>query len=103
MAAGTIGTLANMTTYDYLMTMEERERIRVPVAQLKAKLSEHLRAVQAGSTMIVVSHDLPVALLSPPPGTTPNIVVRRPDKGSPLQPPMGADILDLLRQERADR
>jgi prevent-host-death family protein len=95
------------------MTMEETEAIRVPVAQLKAKLSEHLRAVQAGSTLVVVSHDRPVALLGPPPGAASGLAIRPQRQGplplsrlrlpTPSEPRLGIEALDLLLQERSDR
>jgi antitoxin (DNA-binding transcriptional repressor) of toxin-antitoxin stability system len=102
-----------MTIDDYLMTMREEKYTRVQVAQLKARLSEHLRVVRSGRTVMVLNRDLPVALLTPPPGTGPSLTLRRPDPDSPvlskmtlppvLDPPLDQDIVDLLLQERADR
>jgi prevent-host-death family protein len=38
---------------------------RVGIADLKARLSEHLRAVKRGRALTVVDRDRPVAVLSP--------------------------------------
>lgn len=39
--------------------------MRVPVSQLKAKLSEHLRRVETGGTVIVLDRKRPIARLVP--------------------------------------
>jgi prevent-host-death family protein len=39
--------------------------MKVSVRELKARLSEHLRKVRHGQTILVTSHDKPVACLSP--------------------------------------
>ena len=106
-------SLAVVTIYDYAMTMNRRAYTRVQVAQLKARLSEHLRAAQAGETILVVSHDLPVALLTPPPDSSPTLVIKRPQRDAPplsrlelpppLDPPLGVDIVGLLLEERGER
>lgn len=41
--------------------------VRVPVSELKAKLSEHLRRVKAGETVLVTERGRTVAELRPPP------------------------------------
>ena len=48
-----------MTSHDYHVTM------KVGIADLKAHLSEHLRAVKKGRTLTVVDRDTPVAQLVP--------------------------------------
>jgi antitoxin (DNA-binding transcriptional repressor) of toxin-antitoxin stability system len=45
----------------------------VGVKELKARLSEYLRAVEAGETVLVTRHDEVVAELSPP---------RKPERGA---------------------
>ncbi|MBN1631715.1 MAG: type II toxin-antitoxin system prevent-host-death family antitoxin [Thermoleophilia bacterium] len=95
------------------MTMKRRDYTRVQVAQLKARLSEHLRAAQSGETILVVSHDLPVALLTPPPDSSPALVIRQPRRDAmplsklglppPLDPPLDVDVVDLLLEERGER
>jgi len=102
-----------MTIYDYYMTMKGRDYTRVQVAQLKARLSEHLRAAQSGKTILVVSHDLPVALLTPPPDSSPTLVIRHPRRNAAplselallpqLNPPLSIDAVDILLEERAER
>ncbi len=52
-----------MTIYDHNLPMAEDKR--VGVAQLKAHLSEHLRAVEDGETLIVLNHNRPVARIVP--------------------------------------
>src|SRR5712671_6027555 len=49
-----------MTTHDYLMVMK-----RVRIAQLKARLSEHVRDVRRGETYAVMDRETPVARLVP--------------------------------------
>ena len=49
-----------MTSHDYHMTMKT-----VGIADLKARLSEHLRAVKKGRTLTVLDRDTPVAHLVP--------------------------------------
>jgi antitoxin (DNA-binding transcriptional repressor) of toxin-antitoxin stability system len=49
-----------VTSHDYDMTMR-----RVGIADLKAHLSEHLRTVRNGRTLIVLDRDAPVARLVP--------------------------------------
>lgn len=93
--------------------MGEEKYTRVQVAQLKARLSEHLRVVRSGRTVMVVNRDQPVALLTPPPGKGPSLTLRLPDPDSPvlsemtlppaLDPPLGQDIVDVLLRERTDR
>lgn len=52
--------IVKMTTHDYDMTMK-----RVRIADLKARLSEHLRYVKRGHTLTVLDRDTPVARLVP--------------------------------------
>ena len=49
-----------MTSHDYHVTMKT-----VGIADLKAHLSEHLRAVKKGRSLTVVDRDTPVARLVP--------------------------------------
>ena len=49
-----------MTCCDYNLVMSN-----VRIADLKARLSEHLRAVRNGSTLTVLDRDTPVALIVP--------------------------------------
>ena len=49
-----------MTSHDYHVTMKT-----VGIADLKARLSEHLRAVKKGRSLTVVDRETPVAKLVP--------------------------------------
>jgi prevent-host-death family protein len=81
---------------------------RVGVAQLKAKLSEYLRAVRAGETFAVLDRSTPIARLAPiPDRSKPRI--RKPAPGAPApgrvplpEKPLklDLDIVDLLLDER---
>ena len=80
----------------------------VGTADLKAQLSEHLQAVRRGETIVVLDRREPIALIVPIAADGLELVVR-PAKGSiqdvPLLGPtrLGGDVLDQLREERADR
>ncbi len=80
---------------------------RVGIAELKAHLSEHLRAVRAGSTVTVLDRDTPVARIVPydaPARLEIRKATRRPSS-LPLPPPMDSptDSLALLLEDRARR
>ena len=55
--------------------------MKVSVRELKDRLSEHLRAVQGGQSIVVTSHDKPVARLSPVPAESASAVERMLDEG----------------------
>ena len=92
-----------MTIYDYLMTTMRHVRI----ADLKARLSEHLRYVRRGHVVTVLDRDTPVARMVPirqeqalkirdpvnPNATLQDVV---------LPPPLriDLDVVDLLLEER---
>lgn len=91
-----------MTYYDYLMTMTD-----VRIAQLKAKLSEYLRAVRKGHDVTVYDRNEPIARLVPYRRASP-LVVREPTRGYatlaeiPLPPPLRLDTdpVELLLEDR---
>ena len=94
--------VANVTTSSHNTTMK-----RVRIAELKARLSEYLRAVRRGETIAVLDRDTPVAQIVPVrDGTT--LRVRKPAATSP--PPnrvplprrlkIGVDVVELLLEER---
>lgn len=78
------------------------------VAELKARLSEYLRAVRRGESVTVLDRDTPIARIVPygRPGTA--LQVRRPPAGSAglhavrLPPPLRVktDVVALLLEER---
>lgn len=53
--------LENVTTRDYILSMARKIGIR----ELKARLSEYLREVQSGETILVTNRDMVVAELHP--------------------------------------
>lgn len=93
--------LVIVTTRDYNMVMKT-----VGIAELKARLSEHLRAVRKGRTITVMDRDTPVARIVPytaePLETRPS--TRRPS-AAPIPPPPSAktDSLAVLLGDRRRR
>ena len=79
----------------------------VRIGELKARLSEYLRAVRRGETIGVLARDTPVAHIVPV-RDSPGLRVRRPAPGAlppnrvPLLEPakLDIDIVELLREER---
>ena len=79
----------------------------VRIADLKARLSEHLRAVRRGETIAVFDRDTPVAHLvpvhdraalrirKPAPGTPPLNRIRLPKAAK-----LNVDVVELLLEER---
>lgn len=84
----------------------------VGVAELKARLSHHLRAVRAGQRITVTDHNRPIAVLAPI-ERRPKLPVRKPLPGAPrlrdipLPPPLelppGFDPLEFLFEDRRRR
>lgn len=80
----------------------------VRIADLKARLSEHLRSVRRGHAVTVLDRDTPVARIIPYSPDSSRLVVRRPAPGSPrlseipLAPRLkaGRDVVDLLLEDR---
>jgi prevent-host-death family protein len=92
-----------VTSYDYIMTMSG-----VRVADLKSKLSEHLRKVRSGRSVTVLDRNTPIARIVPYDDAGSSLTVRSPLPGAlslkqvPLPPPLRLrrDIVALLREER---
>ncbi|MES2176763.1 MAG: type II toxin-antitoxin system prevent-host-death family antitoxin [Gemmatimonadota bacterium] len=84
------------------MTMSD-----IGVAELKAKLSEYLRAVRRGQEVTVMDRDTPIARLVPYAPSGP-LVVREPvsryrslaDIALPPRPGMTIDPVELLLEDR---
>jgi len=82
--------------------------IGVRVADLKSKLSEHLRKVRSGRTVTVLDRSTPIARIVPYEDQGSSLTVRSPLPGAPsikhvrLPPPlpMRQDIVALLLEER---
>ena len=83
----------------------------VGVAELKARLSEHLRGVRRGRTLTVMDRDTPIAKIIPHESASASLAFRSPRPDAPklaairMPPPLAlkADVLALLSQERDDR
>jgi prevent-host-death family protein len=92
-----------MTRCDYLMVMK-----KVKIAQLKARLSEHLRQVRRGETYTVMDRETPIARLLPYGAEAEPLRVRKPLRRVPtlqdvrLPPPLKTDVdpVALLLEER---
>lgn len=91
-----------MTSYGYHIVMKQ-----VRIAELKARLSEYLRAVRRGETVAVLDRETPVAQIVPV--RSPSALrVRRPAPGTPppnrvsLPKPanLPIDVVQLLLKER---
>jgi prevent-host-death family protein len=79
----------------------------IGIAELKARLSEHLRAVRRGRTLTVLDRDTPIARIVPYDTTEPLQVrgaTRKPrDLELPPRPARPTDSLALLLQDRSSR
>ena len=79
----------------------------VRIADLKSRLSEHLRRVRHGASITVLDRDTPVARLVPYEDGSP-LVIRKPLPSAPplrdvaLPPPLGIerDVVELLLEDR---
>lgn len=93
-----------MTIYGHDMTMKQ-----VRIADLKARLSEHLDAVRRGEIIEVLNRDTVVAQIVPV-RERPTLGIRMPAPGTPppnrlplperLRLPYDIDIVDILLEER---
>ena len=80
---------------------------QVRIADLKARLSEYLRAVRRGESIAVLDRDTPVAQIVPI-RERPALRIRKPASGTPppnrIRLPKPAkttvDIVELLQEER---
>ena len=92
-----------MVTRDYLVTMDKKAGI----ADLKAHLSEYLRAVKKGRDVTIYDRDQPIARIVPY-TTQRALAVREPLAtyatlgGIPMPPPakLTVDPVELLLEER---
>jgi antitoxin (DNA-binding transcriptional repressor) of toxin-antitoxin stability system len=92
-----------MTINDYLMVMRS-----VRVAELKSRLSEHLRLVRRGQSLTVLDRETPIARVVPVEAPAGGLTIRPPipGTGSPggvSLPPalsLGTDAVGLLLRER---
>ena len=80
---------------------------QVRIAELKARLSEYLRAVRGGETIAVLDRETPIAHIVPV-RDRPRLTIRKPPPGTPplhkIKVPKGPkldfDVVDLLLEER---
>jgi len=80
----------------------------VRIAELKARLSEHLRAVRRGRTVTVLDRETPIARIVPYPEPRRRLAVSNPSmpwsearRLPPMQPlPSAVDALSALLEER---
>ncbi len=92
-----------MTNLDYHVVM-----IGIRIAELKSRLSEHLRTVRAGRSLTVLDRNTPIARIVPYEENGGSLSVREPLPGAPklqrvpLPPPLRLrrDIVELLMAER---
>jgi prevent-host-death family protein len=86
---------------------------QVRIAELKARLSEYLRAVRRGETIAVLDRETPIAhivpvrerptltIQKPAPGTPPPGKINLPKTLKPLK--LDFDVVDLLLEDRRKR
>lgn len=82
----------------------------VGIAELKSRLSEHLRAVRRGASLTVLDRETPIARIVPWKRDDDRLRIRRPLPNAPmlsqvpLPPPLrfDGDIVDLLLEERRE-
>ena len=80
---------------------------QVRIAELKSKLSEFLRSVQHGESLVVLDRNTAIAHIVPIRGRS-ELRVRKPASGTPTpnrvplpkSPQLKLDVLDLLLEER---
>ncbi len=81
---------------------------KVGIAELKAHLSEYLRIVRRGGSVVVLDRETPIARIVPMEADVPRLEARPPlEPGPPFAgldlPPvrdLGVDVVEILREER---
>src|SRR2546425_10369839 len=101
--------LEHLDPYLPIMTISGHNRTmkQVRIAELKARLSEYLRAVRRGETIAVLDRDTPVAQIVPI-RDRPALRIRKPAPGTPApnrvrlpkSAKLNVDIVELLLEER---
>ncbi len=78
----------------------------ITISGFKAKISEQLRKVRAGASILIADRETPIALVSPI-AEEPRARIRKPkvEKFAPLPPPSSIkyDPLDYLFEDREAR
>jgi prevent-host-death family protein len=90
-----------LTFHDYNMVM-----MTVRIAELKSRLSEHLRSVRKGRTLTVLDRNTPIARIIP--YSEEPIAIRRASRRArdlklPLAPQSPTDSLAVLLDDRRQR
>ena len=78
----------------------------INISQLKAHISEQLRAVRKGQRLVILNRDIPVAQLIPYEQPTPALASRAPKRAimfRKLGIVVKTDPLEVLMAERASR
>ena len=98
-----------MTSHDYVMTMKKSRERTVRVAELKARLSEYLRAARKGLEVTVYDRETPVARIVPVDTPAGALGVRQPSRGlhdvrfpAPIKRPIDS-LAALLEERQASR
>ena len=82
---------------------------RVKISELKAHLSEYLRAAEAGETIVVCDRDRAIAQLTGTERVSEGLVLRPPIRKTDLRrikgvpPKYPVDVVALLREDRDRR
>lgn len=82
---------------------------RVKISELKAHLSEYLRAAEAGETIMVCDRERAIAQLTRAPEAAAGLVLRPPVRRTDLRaiegvpPKRPVDVVALLREDRDRR
>jgi antitoxin (DNA-binding transcriptional repressor) of toxin-antitoxin stability system len=92
-----------MTRVDNYVTMSG-----IRIADLKSRLSEHLRKVRAGGSLIILDRDTPIARIVPWKAGIGSLKLRAPLPGAPklqrvllpLPLRLRGDVVKLLMEER---
>jgi len=82
----------------------------VKIAQLKSRLSQHLREVRAGETLTVLDRNTPIARIVPI-DSADDVVITKPARGAsfpgklrfPAPVKLDFDVVELLLEDRRRR
>jgi antitoxin (DNA-binding transcriptional repressor) of toxin-antitoxin stability system len=80
----------------------------VGMKELKAHLSEYVRAAGAGAVLTVLDRDTPIATIGPPSSASPALVIRKATRRArelalPRRPALATDSLATLAGDRLRR
>ena len=99
--------MCRRTVDDVTSSDHDQVMTRIGIADLKAHLSEHLRAVRGGRTLTIVDRNTPVAQIVPFDRDAPFEVRRASRKPSqlrlPRRPASTTDSLSVLLGDRSKR